>query len=805
MLASPAPSFAAEPTPVDFGRQIVPLLQEKCFRCHEGRAARAGVRLDLRAELIGETGRDPLVMKGASKKSRLIELVSSNDATLRMPAKGPALKSEEVALLARWIDEGLAWDASLLPERDAGRGHWAFQPLRRSALPAVENDTWSRTPIDHFVIAAQRSHGTTPAKEASRRVLVRRLYFDLWGLPPSYDEVAAFLADERPDAVERLVDRLLADARYGERWGRHWLDVARWAESEGFESNHPRPFAWRYRDYVVQAFNDDKPFDQFVRQQIAGDELLEYSDENLIATGFLAAARISSNEEDKYLQRNDVTVDVVNSVGSALLGLTLHCAQCHDHKFDPLSARDYYALSAFFSRGMPLNIGLKEAALREDYEHRRRPEYDQAVVLRQTLFEQARQRLQAATRAQLAPEELRIYEMPADQRSPQEELQARKISLKFQKLNGQIEKEIDPADRKLYDELKKRIGEMAPHAPAMPQTFAFYSPVTSPHALEVLPSIGFYPLPYDPVDLRRQKTYVLLRGEVQQLGEEVQPDFPEVLRGEAAVSSPRTRRDLADWLTRRDQPLVPRVWVNRLWQHHFGRGLVATADDFGIRGSRPTHPELLDWLATELVEHGWSTKHIHKLIVTSAAYRQSAAASPETRKRDPGNRWLTRWMPRRLEAEALRDAWLAASGELDLKIGGTSVPIDQREKSLRRSLYLLQRRGDAPDMQRLFDGPQECAASVARRDVSTSPLQSLYLLNSEFVVGRSRALAALIAESAGEPAAQVAAAFRRILLREPDAEELNAALDLEKSSAGAPVLESLCQALLNLNEFSYVE
>jgi hypothetical protein len=499
-----------------------------------------------------------------------------------------------------------------------------------------------------------------------------------------------------------------------------------------------------------------------------------------------------------------VTVDVVNAVGSAFLGLTVQCAQCHDHKFDPISTRDYYTLHAFFARGLPLNVELSGAAIQEEYERERRPEYDLAVALRQTLFEKARQRFYADVRTQLTPQELRVYDMPSDQRTPEQEIQARRIDLKFQKTPNGIEKYIDPADKKLYDELKQRIEELEDEAPPVPQTFAFYSPVTSPHRLAVLPSIGFYPLPYDPEELARRPTYVMTRGDVHQLGEDVAPAFPEVLRDGKGESAPRTRRDLAEWLTSREQPLVARVWVNRIWQYHFGRGLVATADDFGTHGAQPTHPQLLDWLASELMDHGWSTKHIQRLILTSAVYRQSAEASPGTLEQDPDNRWLTRWTPRRLEAEAVRDAWLAATGELDLQVGGASVPLEEREASLRRSLYLFQRRGHASDMQKFFDGPQECAASIARRDVSTSPLQSLYLLNSEFSVERAQVLAERLRDSGAEQDVLIREAFRQVLLRDPDAEEMAAAVELCNACEGEP-LEAVCQALLNLNEFNYVE
>ncbi|MCC7423666.1 MAG: PSD1 domain-containing protein [Planctomycetaceae bacterium] len=831
---------AGESSPdVDFGRDIVPLLKDKCFRCHQGRAAEAGRRLDVKSELLGAQSERPLVVRGKSEESRLIEVVSGRDAKIVMPPEGPRLTDAEVSRLRRWIDGGLAWDRDLLPESDDPLQHWAFRPVERPAVPAA-SEGWCRNPIDRFLAARHVRRRLTPAPEATRRTLIRRMSLTLWGLPPSRNDVDDFAADERPEAVERLADRLLQSPRYGEHWARHWLDLARWAESEGFESNHPRASAWRYRDYVVESLNADKPFDAFLRQQIAGDELPDESDENLIATGFLAAARISSNEEDKWLQRNDVTVDVVNTVGSAFLGLTLHCAQCHDHKFDPLSARDYYALHAFFARGMPVNVRLRNAALNRDYAAKSSPELTPAVALKEAIFEAARRRMVASESDKLTDEERTAIDTPADQRSVPQELLARKASLRFQKTPNGVEKYIPEADRKLYEELKKKIVSLEQLSPPAPQTFAFYAPSTSPHRLDVLPSLGFYPLPFEPDDLARLRTYVMVRGDVHNIGPDVVPGWPEILSRadsphelsssptkESSAPHRRTRRELADWMTDSRNPLVARVWVNRLWQHHFGSGLVATPDDFGIRGARPSHPELLDWLAAELIDHGWSTKHIQRLIVTSAAFRlgpadngstEARAVAAQRRALDPENRLVTRWVPRRLEAETLRDASLAVSGELDLTAGGPSVPLDQRETSHRRSLYLFQRRGQPPEMQRLFDGPNECSASTAVRTASTSPLQSLYLLNSPFLMERARTLAADVERLAeSDRAGQIEAAFRRVLSRPPTAEERAAAETLwvrvtdgvSNTEAGprgtVSPLQFLCQSLLNLNEFAFVE
>jgi hypothetical protein len=799
LLATCCCSATASAAPaVDFRRDIAPLLKERCFRCHQGRDAESGHRLDVKSELL------TLVVPGKGGESKLIKAVTGADPKIIMPPEGPRLTAEQIKLLKAWIDAGLPWDREVLPESDDPAQHWAFQPVRRPAVPVVEGDAWSRNPIDRFVLANQREQKLEHAGEAERRTLIRRLYLDLCGVPPTLAEVQAFIEDNRDDAYERLVERLLNSPQYGERSGRLWLDVARWAESEGYESNHPRNFAWRYRDYVTASFNRDQPYDEFIRQQIAGDELPEYSDENVIATGFLAAARISSNEEDKWLQRNDVTVDIVNAVGTSLLGLTLHCAQCHDHKFDPITARDYYALHAFFARGMPVNVRLRDAKLLKEYAAKQSPEYEPAIALKQAMFEAARERMKAAAFEKLSEEERAALNISGEKRTAEQERLARKASLSFQKTPDGIEKFIAEADRPLYAELKKKIAALEKQSPAPPQTFAFYAPSASPHRLSVLPSIGFYPLPYDPQELASLPTYVMPRGDVHKIGAKVVADWPAWLAGSEAKSGPRTRLDLVEWLTSRKHPLVARVWVNRVWQQHFGRGVVATSDDFGLRGAPPTHPELLDWLAAELMDSGWSTKHIQRLIVTSATYRQ--ASNVPVNAADAENRYLSRFSARRLDAETIRDAWLATSGELDVTCGGASVPLAERETSLRRSLYLFQRRGNPAEAMQLFDGPNECAASTTLRTVSTSPLQALYLLNSDFSVARAKALAKEVESTAGSDRAhQITIAFERVLLRPPCAAEQAAAEKLWAAVIDRNPLEVLCQSLLNSNEFNFLE
>lgn len=828
---------------IDFRTDVYPLLAAHCFKCHQGAEASSGHRLDNRADLLGETNATPLVIPGRSAQSKLIRLVAGLEQDAVMPPKGKRLTAEEIGMLRAWIDQGreLAWDESLLPPVQVTTSHWSFVPIVRPPVPGPGNEEWIRNPIDAFIALEHAQRGLAAAPPAERSTLLRRLSFNLLGLPPTAEELDHFVNDSRPDAYERVVDRLLASPYYGERWGRHWLDVARWAESEGYESNHPRPFAWRYRDYVVESFNSDRPYNLFLRQQLAGDELVPYADENLIATGFLAAARLSSNEEDKWLQRNAVLVDIVNTLGNTILGLTINCAQCHNHKFDPITIRDYYRLQGFFLPGQPVNLALQDAELRRKYETARPPEYEPTRELVRLLFEKARTRLIAERKKILSPELLAATETPTDKRTIQQEMLVREADLKFQSTPNGIEQQIPEEDRRLYDELKKKLAEIEKTVPAEPQTIGFYSPVTSPHALALLPMLGFYPLPFEPVELARRKPYLMIRGDVHNIGPTVETGWPAVFESlfqspsaniaagpsATSASAPATRLALADWLTDRRHPLTARVWVNRIWQYHFGRGLVASSNDFGLRGAPPSHPALLDWLACELIDSGWSTRHIQRLIVTSSTFRQSSRVSAKDAEIDSDNRYLWHWSPRRLESEAIRDAMLAVTGELDRTVGGPSIPPGKGE--LRRSLYLFQKRGEPPELQKLFDGPSEMAESCAGRHTSTTALQSLYLLNNQFVFKRAEALARRLNEQAAiDRSRQIELAFLWTLGRLPEADEQQQSIAFfvpeergpqEKvasepaasgqaspgGNADLATLVAFCQALLNLNEFIYVE
>ncbi|HEY2342125.1 MAG TPA: PSD1 and planctomycete cytochrome C domain-containing protein, partial [Chthoniobacteraceae bacterium] len=632
---------------VDFEREIRPILNEHCIRCHGVEKQRGSLRFDFKADAFhgGEDG--PAIVPNQPEKSLLLDRLVSHDPDEIMPPpkKGEKLSDTEIAKIRTWIEGGAPWPDDPTPaERLAtAKKHWAFIPPVRPTPPAGGN------PIDAFVSARQAEHELKPAPEADRRTLLRRVTLDLTGLPPTPEELESFLDDPAPGAYERVVDRLLASPRYGERWGRFWLDLARWAESDGYEANEIRPTAWRYRDYVVRAFNSDKPYDQFLREQIAGDELTPYSDEALIATGFLAAARTNDNEEDKAMQLNGPLVDVTNTVASVTLGLTLGCAQCHDHKIEPLTARDYYSLHAFFLRGQTNVLLLQGADLWAAWERGKPRELDAARKLRDVMENGARDVLRRDWLAKLNFEQRTAVEIPAEERNADQKQIAAEAqkSLDFskEKVRGSLSEE----DRKLLADLEKKIEGLEKHGQdLMPQTWGFYSPATSPNGIVNLTPKGMYPFPYKPDDLRTKAAAVLKRGDVHRPDEAVTPAWPAVLG--PTPKGTKTRSQLVDWLVSPANPLTARVWANFIWQQHFGRGIVETSGDFGTHGAAPSNRELLDWLACELRENGWSTKHLQRLIVTSQTYRESSVSDPANLARDPKNQWLWHWSPRRLEA-----------------------------------------------------------------------------------------------------------------------------------------------------------
>ena len=690
----------------------------------------------------------------------------------------------------------------------AQRNFWAFRPPLRLPAPAVKNSAWARSPVDAFILAKLEAKGLAPSPEADRLTWLRRVTFDLIGLPPKPEEQDAFVADHSPDAFEVVVERLLASPHYGERWAQHWLDVVRYAESNGYEADSERPHAWRYRDYVVASFNRDKPYDQFLIEQIAGDELAKGRDPRLAAEELIAAGlhrcgpmHMVSGNTDPEVNRQEVLTEMVTGLGSAVLGLTIGCARCHDHKFDPLSQAEYYRLQAFFAATQ-----LKDRDLASPEEQ---AAHLKAVAVLQAKITPLRARLAALDapyraklgdkkKQMLEPEYRVALEMPADKRTPQQKMLAENANTLVKVTWDEVIAALTPDDRVKRAALREEVHVLTAQLPPPP-----------PHAWTVAD------------DEKVPPTYVLKRGETKSKAEQVGPGFPRVL---AHAESPRTRTDLARWLTRPDNPLTARVWANRVWQHHFGRGIVATPNDFGSRGERPSHSEMLDWLATELVRSGWSTKSLHRTIVLSATYRQSSRARASGV--DPDNRLLGRMNRRRLEAEALRDAMLATAGTLNRRVGGPMVRVplepevydliftedepdglwnvtpDPREHT-RRSIYLFGKRNVRQPLLEAFDQP-DTLNSCAVRPVSTYAPQALIMMNGPMAREQARAFAARVRRESG-PELVVSRGFRLALGRAPRPEEMRLAEAFLNAEASPEKLIDLCLTILNLNEFAYIE
>jgi len=736
------------------------------------------------------------------------------------------------------------------------REHWSFKAPVRAAIPNTKFPT--ANPIDNFVRARLEKEGLAPAPEADKLTLIRRVTLDLTGVPPSPAEVDAFLKDNSPDAYEKLVERLLASPHFGERWATHWLDVIRFAESNGYEADMERPQAWRYRDYVIQSFNADKPYDQFVREQIAGDEFAEkggkVDPELMIATGMHRCGpihRVGGNI-DRDLSRQETLTEMVNGVGATFLGLTFACCRCHDHKFDPLSAADYYRLQAFFGQAKYVEFNFATEAERDTREKKADELNTKMAPLKKqidALDAPVRAKVAAEKRKNLEPKYRDALDTPAEKRTPEQRKLAAETGALLKVSWDEILAAMPPDDLKKRVALREQLHALEAQMPPPPAS-AWAIQNTDPSA----------------------KTFVLKRGDVTRKVLEVQPAFPRVITPPDSPQ-PKTRRDLANWLTQPDHPLTTRVIVNRLWQHHFGRGIVATPNDFGVRGELPTHPELLDWLACELREptiqatssvfsagrwtggaaKQWSLKRIHRLIVTSATYRQSATGDHGV-KIDPANKLLWKMPRRRLEAEAVRDSILTAAGTLNRQIGGPSVKVplepevyallftegepdglwpvtpDERQHT-RRSVYLFNKRNVRQPMLEAFDQP-DTLNSCAVRPVSTFAPQALILMNSPFVHAQGKAMAgALVKEAGNSTDKQLNLLFRRTVGRAPsDAErklateflvaqadiirdrlraKLPIGIDMADVPAGVDVahvraLADLCVVVFNMHEFVYI-
>jgi Protein of unknown function (DUF1553)/Protein of unknown function (DUF1549) len=724
------------------------------------------------------------------------------------------------------------------------RDHWAYQPVRRVDPPAVKEVGWVKNPIDSFILAEIEKLGMSHAPEADRVALIRRVTYDLTGLPPSTDDVSDFIGDGRTDAYERLVDRLLASPQYGQRWGQHWLDLAHYADSNGFELDAERPDAWRYRDWVVNALNADLPYNRFATLQIAGDEVAAGHRDALIATGFCRCGPrevVAGNIIPEVKRQSELT-EITSTVGSVFLGMTIGCARCHDHKFDAIPTTDYYRLQAFFSASELTDVPIASDKEREAYAAAKAAVDKKVAPLKKEQAELEapfRAAIKARKLTMQSPEERAVVNVPEKDRTPAQKKLAKGLESSLRITWEEVAEAVaaNPAVHTRREELKREIYEIERTLPRPPA-----------HAMALVDQKS-----------KSRDTFVLRRGDYKSRGPKVGPRPPGVILASQSTESFSTsiegtadktgrRAALANWLTDSSNPLAGRVIVNRLWQYHFGTGLVATASDFGVRGEPPSHPELLDWLASEMVAAGWRLKPIHRLMVTSATYRQSNKPNVQLAADDPENTLFGRMNRRRLDAEGVRDAMLAVSGELNPKMGGPGVlaPLEKEVKDLifteaevvdlwpvdrdpteyaRRSLYLFRKRNVRYPLFDAFDAP-DTQSACPRRATSTHALQALTLLNSDFAAGRAKALADRILSQQQKVGTddRIRRAYQLVLAREPNTFELDRARTFLRTQAekigweeGEPkrlaspantpshaAWTDFALALLNSNEFLYV-
>ncbi len=737
-----------------FETSIRPVLATHCYPCHSAQAKKlkAGLRLDSRAGVLAGGDSGPAIVAGDPAKSLLCKAVSHGDPDTAMPPKGK-LDERVIANLARWVTQGAPWPAeqasTTAPKTEwdwlaLRRKHWAFQPMQRPVPPAVANPEWARGPIDRFILARLEAAGMAPAPAADRRTLLRRASFDLIGLPPTPAETDAFARDPNPDAFERVVERLLASPHYGERWARHWLDVARYSDGLGGFLDGPdkRGEAWRYRDWVVKALNRDLPFDRFVTSQIAGDLL---DDGSATATGFLALGPTyvsdGGTEDGKAVALAETLDDRVDTVTRGLLGLTVSCARCHDHKFDPIPTQDYYSLAGVFQ-----NTRNNECPA---------PETPRAEI-------------DGYERGQKA-----IRECESQLGSIRNGAKQAKRGLSAEETEAVAAKE-------------KELARWKAEAPAK------------------------YPVVHAVADSGNADMRVALRGNLLKPGEVAPRRFLRIVAGEAPRPFTRGsgRLELAGAIVDPENPLTARVLVNRVWMHHFGRALVRTPDNFGMAGEKPTHPELLDWLARDFIGSGWSLKHLHRAIMLSAAYRMDSHTDRHRFEKDGDNRLLWRMEPRRLDAEAWRDALLAVTGDLDPTLGGPST--ESILQSPRRTLYsVISRNGDrfeSDDFLRLFDLPSARATSGGRT-ASIVPQQFLFAMNNPFMAKRAAALVTRLPR--GTTPARIDGTYRLLYGRPPTGRELQVGVAFLETgaTAGAPPStaswEAYAHVLLSANEFLF--
>ena len=835
---------------------VLPIFQMRCVTCHGKRRQEASLDLRTRESRLKGGASGPAVVPGQPDESLMLQRVLSGempppDLLMENNIRPPG--SDEVELLRQWIAMGASptpedTGSSSTPVSDADRSFWSFQKPKQHSVPKVTDGQWIRNPIDSFLIAAMERKGLAYAPEAAPETLVRRVYLDLIGLPPTAGEIEAFIEDRQPGAFGRLVDKLLDSEHYGERWAQVWLDLAGYADSEGIiDEDRIRPNAWRYRDYVIRALNDDTPYTRFLTEQIAGDELEEYEGLNevtqqtvdrLAATGFL---RMASDPTYSFAnaslgEKLTVVSDEIEVISSAVLGLTMGCAKCHDHKYDPISQRDYYRLSAILQTAYDpyewidpterlLDISLKQE--REVASKHNRPIKSKIEAVEAQLKEKTDSYGLKAVKARIGdlPDKLReellaLYQTPAEERDSNEKYLARKFREVFKISEGDLAS-LYPDYKENAEDLRKSIADLQKTLLPEPKIRALYDMGGEPSAV-----------------------FLLRRGDPRLVGQRVFPGSPEVFDGviePMQVVSPRpgqtsgNRLALARWLSQPDHPLTSRVMVNRLWAEHFGRGLVSTPANFGKLGDKPSHPELLDWLATEFVRSGWSLKRMHRLMVTSQAYRQSSSVGQAALEQDPDNEMVSRMPMRRMTAEMLYDSILRATGRLDLKRFGPPAEIEVLDSGeavakgsrdgWRRAIYTQRRRSAPVTLMDAYDLPQ-LSPNCTERGQSIVATQALQLMNGASTRNHAQYLAGrLLDENPSDRNQRIQQLYLRIYSRRPTAEEASIALhelekiedhwvsQLEEQRDPAPrgpmarwrALGSLAHAMLNSNEFVYTD
>jgi hypothetical protein len=925
-----APIMAQSVTLADFFEtKIRPVFANNCFACHNAKMKTAGLDLSTAAGFGQGAASGPIVSKDDPDKSRLLAVLRYESAT-KMPPMGK-LPDRQIADIAAWVKLGAPWTetagAAIEPKKSGKyeftaeqRAFWSFQPVKDYSVPAVKNTSWPKSSIDNFILAKLEEKQITPSKPADKLALLRRATFDLTGLPPTPREIDDFLSDSSHDAFAKVVDRLLASPRYGERWGRHWLDVARYADSTGADEDIRYPYAWRYRDYVIDAFNRDLPYNQFLMEQLAGDLLPpetpgEVNQRGIVATGFLAIGLKLLAEQDKPKMVYDMVDEQLDATSRAFMGLTVTCARCHDHKFDPIPTRDYYSLASIFASTKSLSkvegtvsqiyfAPLVPKNVYERYEeHQNRikdkdKEIEQVVTVEATNFAD-----------RLAPHlaEYMIAAFDYDRRPRDEEGVCIADFASRRKLDGAVLERwinyLSPSDdvrphldqwsraarqgapavgeaARLYqqgfgktlagwkgkvEEWTLQLAEAAAHGkpiPDKPEFEAGHNRFFAEVAFEKPGPLALSQTAEDELfsqasrarlrelraardDLKKTsppepsmacgvaegvsvEQHVLIRGTPSSPGDAVPKQFLQIIAGEqqTPITQGSGRLALAKWLANPDHPLTARVMVNRIWQYHFGEGLVRTPNNFGKLGEAPTHPELLDYLAKRFVEDGWSVKKMHRRLMLSSAYQMSSQIDKDRIERDPANRLYSRFSRRRLDVEEIRDGLLAIDGSIDLTMGGTlqsgfGTDGENSEDRLsinpstskRRTVYLPLRRSNLPSLLNLFDFGDATTPSEGRAPTNVAP-QALFMMNSQFIADRSRELARKLTSTEADDRRRIADAYLWMLDRKPTADEIQDMLNYmrayERQAAQSPDVpwtawQSLCRILISSNEFIYVD